>query len=76
MCYNGRAVDGNSIDKELQTMTRNDFEQFREFWEMAEAVAAADKQDSFVAFIRFCVERLERGDPVQAIWSDYQEIAH
>lgn len=57
-------------------MTRNEFEQFREFWEMAETVAAAEKQDSFVAFIRFCVERLKRGDPVPTIWNDYQESVH
>lgn len=27
---------------------------------------------AYSAFIRFCVERLNRGDSVQAIWHDYQ----
>ena len=34
---------------------------------------AIDKQQ-FVRFIRFCSERLDKGETVQAIWHDYQEI--
>jgi len=54
-------------------MTKYEFEQFREFYEMAEQASAAQTEDSFADFIRFCVERLKRGDQVQAIWHDYQE---
>lgn len=54
-------------------MTKYEFEQFRKFYEMAEQASAAQSEDSFVEFIRFCVERLKRGDQVQAIWHDYQE---
>lgn len=34
---------------------------------------AIDKQQ-FVHFIRFCSERLDKGETVQAIWHDYQGI--
>ena len=54
-------------------MTKYEFEQFREFYEMAEQASAAQSEDAFVQFIRFCVERLNRGDQVQAIWRDYQD---
>ena len=54
-------------------MTKYEFEQFREFYEMAEQASAAQSEDAFVQFIRFCVERLNRGDRVQAIWRDYQD---
>lgn len=53
-------------------MTKYEFEQFREFYEMAEQASAAQSEDAFVQFIRFCVERLNKGDQVQAIWRDYQ----
>ena len=53
-------------------MTKYEFEQFREFYDMAEQASAAQSEDAFVQFIRFCVERLNRGDQVQAIWRDYQ----
>ena len=35
------------------------------------ALDAADKKD-FIEFLRFCVERLNKGDTVQAIWNDYR----
>lgn len=54
-------------------MTKQEYEQFCEFYEMAEQASAAQSEDAFVQFIRFCVERLKRGDQVQAIWRDYQE---
>ena len=54
-------------------MTKYEFEQFREFYEMAEQASAAQSDDAFADFIRFCVERLKRGDPVQVIWHDYLE---
>lgn len=52
-------------------MTKNEFEQFREFYEMAEQAESAQIEEEFIDFIRFCVERLEKGDPVQVIWRDY-----
>lgn len=54
-------------------MTRYEFEQFREFYEMAEQADAAQGEEAFAQFIRFCVERLNKGDQVQVIWRDYQE---
>ena len=33
---------------------------------------AADRQD-FIYFLRFCAERLSRGETVQEVWRDYQE---
>ena len=54
-------------------MIKNDFEQFREFYEMAEQTETAQIGEKFTEFIHFCVERLKRGDPVQAIWNDYLE---
>lgn len=29
--------------------------------------------DAFIDFLRYCAERLSRGDSVQAIWRDFQE---
>lgn len=54
-------------------MTNNEYEQFRKFYEMAEQARSAQKEEDFLEFIRFCVERLNRGEQVQAIWNDYQE---
>ena len=31
--------------------------------------------DAFIDFLRYCSERLNRGDSVQAIWRDFQEKA-
>lgn len=56
-------------------MTKQEFEQFREFYEMAEQAESAQNGEAFLDFICFCVERLKRGDPVQAIWNDFQERA-
>ena len=33
-------------------------------------IKAADK-DRFIDFLRFCSERLSKGDSVQAIWRDF-----
>lgn len=35
-------------------------------------IKAADK-NRFIDFLRFCSERLNKGDSVQAIWRDFQE---
>lgn len=53
-------------------MVNNELEQFRKFYEMAEQAKSAKKEEEFMGFIRFCVERLKKGDQVQAIWHDYQ----
>lgn len=52
-------------------MTKTEFEQFRDFYEMTEKAVSAQKADDFFDFIRFCAERLKKGDRVQAIWLDY-----
>lgn len=31
-------------------------------------------ESEYLAFIRYCAERLNRGDSVPAIWHDYQEL--
>lgn len=31
--------------------------------------------NAFIDFLRYCSERLNRGDSVQAIWHDFQEKA-
>lgn len=54
-------------------MTKTGLEQFRRLSEMAEQTESAQNADKFLTFIRFCVERLKKGDQVQAIWHDYQE---
>lgn len=53
-------------------MTHNEYEQFRKFYEMAEQAKSAQCEEEFLKFIRFCLERLKKGDQVQAIWRDYQ----
>lgn len=55
-------------------MTHTDIDQFREFYEMTEQVDAAKNGDNFTQFIHFCVERLRKGDQVQVIWNDYQQL--
>lgn len=44
--------------------------------EYCEFVALSQAQlcqnaDEYITFLRFCEERLRKGDQVQAIWSDY-----
>ena len=31
-------------------------------------------EDDFIRFLRFCSDRLNKDEPVQAIWSAYQAI--
>lgn len=73
ICYNDYATGSHLKQRELSTMKNKDFEQFRKFYEMAEQAKSAQNEEAFAEFIRFCVERLKRGDQVQAIWNDYQE---
>lgn len=35
------------------------------------ALETAHEKDDYVKFIRFCVERLNKGETVQAIWHDF-----
>lgn len=42
---------------------------------LSQKVLSAGCEDNFIAFLRYCSERLKRGDSVQAIWSDYQAKA-
>lgn len=32
------------------------------------------RESEYLSFIRYCAERLDRGDSVQAIWHDYQAL--
>lgn len=53
-------------------MKEYEFEQFREFFDVVEQTDDAGKYDEFFKFMCFCVERLKKDEPVQSIWSDYQ----
>ena len=63
------------LKKELPPMTKQDCEQFRRFYDMTEQAKSAQIEEEFAEFIRFCVERLKRGDQVQSIWNDFLEKA-
>ena len=39
---------------------------------LSQKMLSAGYEGDFIAFLRYCSERLKRGDSVQAIWSDYQ----
>lgn len=41
----------------------------------ADALNTTVDSNDFIDFLCYCVERLNRGKLVQAIWSDYQEKA-
>lgn len=56
-------------------MKKQDCEQFRRFYDMTEQAKSAQIEKEFAEFIRFCVERLRRGDQVQSIWNDFLEKA-
>lgn len=40
----------------------------------AELYELAPNKHDFITFLRFCSERLDRGETVRLIWRDYQEI--
>lgn len=50
--------------------TQND--ENREIEKFTRLVNSAANREQFFEFILFCLERLDKGDTVQAIWRDYQ----
>lgn len=38
---------------------------------VGESLCGEDAED-FIKFLQFCLERLNKGEQVQAIWNDYQ----
>lgn len=36
------------------------------------AVNAVADKNNFIAFLHYCAEQLNKGEPVQVIWNDYQ----
>ncbi len=53
--------------------TTSDFDQYCELRSALQLMSATGKGEEYISFLRFCVKRLERGDSVQKIWSDYQQ---
>ena len=54
-------------------MTLQEIEDYREFCKLAEDAQSTGIQAEFIIFIRYCVDRLGKGEPVQAIWNEYFE---
>lgn len=46
-----------------------------EMKELSQKMLSAGCEGNFIAFLRYCSERLKKGDSVQAIWNDYQAKA-
>lgn len=45
--------------------------EYCEFREIARTAKTEQERERFKEFVLFCVERLNRGETVQAIWHDY-----
>lgn len=54
-------------------MIQDKLTEYCEFVMLSKALLDVDDNGDFINFLRFCEERLRKGDPVQAIWSDYQD---
>lgn len=52
-------------------MVHSELGEYCEFKDIALAAETAQEREEFKAFVLFCVERLNRGETVQAIWHDY-----
>ena len=39
------------------------------------SIASLKDSSDFIVFLHYCAERLNKGEPVQAIWNDYQRRA-
>lgn len=53
-------------------MSQDKLSEYCEFVVLSQQLLGADGE-AYIKFLRFCVERLHKGDQVQAIWSDYQD---
>jgi hypothetical protein len=36
------------------------------------AIGTLKDSEDFIAFLHYCVQRLDKGEPVQVIWNDFQ----
>lgn len=52
-------------------MVHSELGEYCEFEEIAHTADTAQEREQFMEFVLFCVERLNRGETVQAIWHDY-----
>ena len=52
-------------------MESNGISEYCEFMSISKEVINLEQNNAYINFLRFCVERLRRGDQVQAIWRDY-----
>ncbi len=52
-------------------MDQDELNTYCEFREQLATAEGAGSLNDFVGFLSYCAARLNRGDPVQAIWSDY-----
>ena len=53
-------------------MSQDKLSEYCEFVVLSQQLLGAD-DEAYIKFLRFCEERLHKGDQVQAIWSDYQD---
>lgn len=56
-------------------MESNGISEYCEFMSISKEVITLEQNNAYINFLRFCVERLHRGDQVQAIWRDYLDQA-
>lgn len=68
----GLLQDG--IHREGAPLTRGILTQSEDCTLEAELYELAENKHDFISFLRFCSERLDRGETVQVIWRDYREI--
>ena len=73
MCYNHYAAGGYQNLRSRDDMEHNGIEAYVELRATYSAIVDEGEQERFISFLRYCAERLEKGDSVQAIWSDYLE---
>ncbi len=58
--------------KGVAIVKTKDLEVYCELREQTKSVAGAEDREGFISFLRYCAERLDKGDSVQAIWNDFQ----
>ena len=56
-------------------MKQDELTEYSEMLGISQHILSVGAADRYLAFIRSCVERLNKGDSVQAIWNDYQQKA-
>ena len=58
-------------DKHMENFTEN---MTREISAITESISGPDEEKKFIAFLRFCLDRLGKDEPVQDIWRGWQEL--